>query len=459
MKAVACGIYSAAWLLFGSAVMVSSQTTISPSNFIYVRENSPATFSCSLSDPDDYGLHLNVGGTSSPEEIPLTINSTQIDQSKSLNVLGGFYTLREFNKTLAKVVFEFTATRAFNGYTLQCESNITVSETITLHVFYPPSPVKNEIVHQFLGNQPNFFQLNCSDLLTGDPLPVVTWDYDRTWKFSVEPIGQSGSLLNIRITSLDMVPASLYNDTVTIVCTANNTIGSVSKSFFLSVTGTPSAPQHVVCMPSTESLNCAISCTWTAPLVSGTKPISSYNLVIRKEGVVVYNETLPSEVKEHSPPVATLPHNGHLSVSMRAVSALGQGPNSKESMFISPGPCMKTNLTEVTKNETFVTVDWKTPDCNVNSFTVNATSKNETIVFSRSVKSQTQSLLIGPLRSNTTYRVSVTSVNCAGASEPAQLTVTTSEPQTTTKSASCSACLQNVLGVSFFIFLSLLVGI
>jgi hypothetical protein len=121
--------------------------------------------------------------------------------------------------------------------------------------------------------------------------------------------------------------------------------------------------------------------------------------------------------------------------------------------------CMKTNLTEVTKNETFVTVDWKTPDCNVNSFTVNATSKNETIVFSRSVKSQTQSLLIGPLRSNTTYRVSVTSVNCAGASEPAQLTVTTSEPQTTTKSASCSACLQNVLGVSFFIFLSLLVGI
>jgi hypothetical protein len=120
---------------------------------------------------------------------------------------------------------------------------------------------------------------------------------------------------------------------------------------------------------------------------------------------------------------------------------------------------MKTNLTEVTKNETFVTVDWKTPDCNVNSFTVNATSKNETIVFSRSVKSQTQSLLIGPLRSNTTYRVSVTSVNCAGASEPAQLTVTTSEPQTTTKSASCSACLQNVLGVSFFIFLSLLVGI
>ena len=90
----------------------------------------------------------------------------------------------------------------------------------------------------FLSQQPTSFQLNCSDLLTGNPLPNVTWtNYDMNWKFSVTPTGPQNSLLLFQIDSLDTVPASLYLDTVAIVCTASNKVGSAAREITLNVSG------------------------------------------------------------------------------------------------------------------------------------------------------------------------------------------------------------------------------
>ena len=153
----------------------------------YVREGSPARFSCSFSSPGSDVFSLSVGGLK-PLVGDLTVGWHKINQSKMLVV----------TTSLAEVEFTFNGTRALNGYTLQCISknrfdatkeNVSLIMIITIHVEYPPSPsVKNETFNVFLSKQPTSFQLNCSDLLTGNPLPNVTWtNYDTSWKFSVTP--------------------------------------------------------------------------------------------------------------------------------------------------------------------------------------------------------------------------------------------------------------------------------
>jgi hypothetical protein len=476
-----CGADLAVVLLLGSAVIVSSETvTINPSNDISVSEYSSATFSCSFSNPLPKNFHLLIGGASFSDDISLTVGSGRINMTQDLVALGGIYTVREFADTLAKVEFMVNASRRYNGYALQCfsedrsSSNKTFSETIVLRVKYPPSSVPNETVYQFLNDQPHSFQLNCSDLLTGNPLPGVTWTYNKTWKFSVQPTGLNDSLLDIQISSLDLVPALLYNHAVTVVCTATNDEGSVSKFISLNVTGTPSAPQQVVCMSTTKNSACAIKCTWTAPVVSGTKPVSSYNLVIKRGGVVAYSTMIMAdEPTEHYPPTSSFQASQSLSASMQAVNSLGSGPQSNINTFKSPGSCLMPYLTEAENNETSVTVNWTTPDCDglpIDSFTVQTSLENGTSVFSKTLESQVRSLLISPLSPNTKYRIYVTSVNCAGSSEPAAVTVTTqsirpegTSPQPTvtpsvvaTERGSSSTCLQNAILVFFLVLLSLL---
>lgn len=468
-------------LLLGSAVIVSSETvTINPSNDISVSEYSSATFSCSFSNPLQKNFHLSIGGASIPKDITLTGAVSQVNMTQDLAALDGIYTFTEFTANLAKVEFMFNASRRSNGDTLQCfsedrsSSNKTFSETIVLRVKYPPSSVPNETVYQFLNDQPHSFQLNCSDLLTGNPLPGVSWTYDKTWKFSVQPTGLNDSLLDIQISSLDLVPALLYNHAVTVVCTATNDEGSVSKFISLNVTGTPSAPQQVVCMSTTKNSACAIKCTWTAPVVSGTKPVSSYNLVIKRGEVVAYNTMImANEPTEHYPPTSSFQASQSLSASMQAVNSLGSGPQSNINTFKSPGSCLMPYLTEAENNETSVTVNWTTPDCDglpIDSFTVQTSLENGTSVFSETLESQVRSLLISPLSPNTKYRIYVTSVNCAGSSEPAAVTVTTqsirpegTSPQPTvtpsvvaTEGGSSSTCLQNAILVFFLVLLSLL---
>ena len=134
---------------------------------------------------------------------------------------------------------------------------------------------------------------------------------------------------------------------------------------------------------------------------------------------------------------------------------------------------MKPSLSEGRKNQTFVTVNWTTPDCNnlpVNTIRVNAAFLNGTSVFFRDVNSQITSLLIGPLNPDTEYKVYVTIINCAGQSDPAELTVTilsgdevspsptVSRPlPTTLKPSSSSTCLQTLNVLLCFVFLSFLV--
>ena len=209
----------------------------------------------------------------------------------------------------------------------------------------------------FLSKQPASFQLNCSDLLTGNPLPNVTWTYDTSWTFSVTPTGQNNSLLTFQIDSLDLVPPSLYLHPVTIVCTVSNKVGSTAREFTLNVSGeyqlcvdwkirvcvscslgTPSAPQQVGCTAATEGSCCVIRCTWNAPVVSGSSNITSYDLVIKRGGEeVVYNKTIYGGLTEYSiPRTSAFKSNEDLKFYIKAVSALGVGPQSSNT-FNSPG--------------------------------------------------------------------------------------------------------------------------
>ena len=133
--------------------------------------------------------------------------------------------------------------------------------------------------------------------------------------------------------------------------------------------------------------------------------------------------------------------------------------------------CMKPLLGEVGVNQTFARVIWITPDCNnlpVNTFNVAAFSLNGTNVFIRNVDSHhyVTSLLIGPLSPGTMYKVYVTSINCAGRSDPGELNVTTMSakplapplaPVFVSGKSSSSKCLQNLNVLLCFVFLRFLV--
>ena len=154
-------------------------------------------------------------------------------------------------------------------------------------------------------------------------------------------------------------------------------------------------------------------------LYNGSSNVISYDLVIKRGGEEVFHNKTDGARTENSIPTSAFDKsNEDLTVYVKAVSALGPGPESSNT-FKSPGPCMKPSLSEGRKNQTFVTVNWTTPDCNnlpVNTFRVNATFLNGTSVFFRDVNSQITSLLIGPLNPDTKYKVYVTFINCASLS-------------------------------------------
>ena len=217
--------------------------------------------------------------------------------------------------------------------------------------------MKNETFNVFLSRQPTSFQLNCSDLLTGNPLPNVTWTYDMSWKFSVTPNGPQNSLLSFQIDSLDLVPPSLYLQPVTIVCTASNKVGSTAREITLNVSGeyllcvywkilvcvscllgTPSAPQRVGCAAAaTEDSSCVVKCTWNAPVVNGSSNVISYDFVIKRGGEEVFHNKTDGARTEYSIPTSAFDKsNEDLTVYVKAVSALGPGPESSNT-FKSPG--------------------------------------------------------------------------------------------------------------------------
>ena len=178
------------------------------------------------------------------------------------------------------------------------------------------------------------------------------------WKFSVTPTGPQNSLLLFQIDSLDTVPASLYLDTVAIVCTASNKVGSAAREITLNVSGeylrcvywkivvcvsyllgTPSAPQQVGCTAATGNSSCIVKCTWNTPVISGGSNIISFDLLIKTSTQeVIYNKTVDGVLTEHSisEPFAFNKPNEELEVYITAVSGLGPGLESSNT-FISPG--------------------------------------------------------------------------------------------------------------------------
>ena len=79
------------------------------------------------------------------------------------------------------------------------------------------------------------FQLNCSELLTGNPLPDFNWTYDNKLTADVKERGMRHSILTVKIDSLEEVPALIYSGEF--VCKASNRLGSANKTFILNVSG------------------------------------------------------------------------------------------------------------------------------------------------------------------------------------------------------------------------------
>ena len=78
-------------------------------------------FSCSFPRLLDL-LHLSVRKATPSKPELAEIQLGFVGQSRSLGVLDALYELRVLRVNLVEVEFTFNATRAFNGYTLQCIS-------------------------------------------------------------------------------------------------------------------------------------------------------------------------------------------------------------------------------------------------------------------------------------------------------------------------------------------------
>ena len=224
-------------------------------------------FSCSFPRPRNI-LSLFVQELTPSRVELIEVRQSTVNKSQPLGVLGSLYTLRLLNDTLAEIGFIFNATRAFNGYTLQCISTDRVSDVVsgsqtttvsveckdyvwchdyvvcTILLMYfvivifadPPAlPTLNESVRVVIRSTPLQFQLNCD--VVGNPSPHVIWAYHNNLSHLITQTGPQNSVLIFRIDSLEMVPDSLYSESFVIVCNASNGLGSATKNITLSLGG------------------------------------------------------------------------------------------------------------------------------------------------------------------------------------------------------------------------------
>ena len=101
----------------------------------------------------------------------------------------------------------------------------------------PPSFLTvNVTVDMVITSTPLQFQLNCSDKI-GNPSPNIAWTYDNNLVPLITQTGPQNSVLIFQIDSLQMVPVSLYSESLPIVCNASNHLGSATKNTTLLLSG------------------------------------------------------------------------------------------------------------------------------------------------------------------------------------------------------------------------------
>ena len=189
-----------------------------------------------------------------------TVDVADVNTTVSFSKLKGFvYTVRTLSPRIG-VDIRFNASRALDDAELQCVFSFVGqtderSVAITVHVYCeyaviprfslfrlgfflsdPPSQptVNHEDLPVTFTGTPFTFHLNCSDLLSGNPLPDFTWKYDNSLIANVTPTGFQNSVLTVEIGSLEQIPKLVSGN---FVCIASNRLGSASKSFSLNVTG------------------------------------------------------------------------------------------------------------------------------------------------------------------------------------------------------------------------------
>ena len=130
-----------------------------------------------------------------------------------------------------------------------------------VYVTGPPSTsaVKNEVVHLTVQETSYLLQLNCSELMTENPLPSFNWVYNNSLTANITERGFRHSVLTVAIDSREQVSELLSSGNV--LCIASNELGSTNKSFSFSLAGRQFSIKSVIFNDrAVEGNSCACSC-------------------------------------------------------------------------------------------------------------------------------------------------------------------------------------------------------
>jgi hypothetical protein len=430
-------------LYFASSVLVcKAQITINLTTAHVVDNGSSVALTCAFPNvAGDFLFSVNENSLTPELSVSVEVNVKQtLGASEGFE---GFYIHRNVTGSFFQFDINFIA-RALpsNGGELQLQClNVVAgsvskrSPTVAIVIRHGPfePSVKDEEVPVNIRENSLSFQLNCSDLRTGNPAPDFRWTYDHGLTANITETGPQNSALVVKLDSLEQVPELLTSGAF--VCEASNVLGSVNKSFILNVSAIPSAPRQLTCNATSQM--CSVNCTWNEPVSHGSSMITQYTLTVSK-GVQeeVYSIESQRDQTDYSIIINTsfafYSPNSKYVATVKAINDVGTGVGFSDT-FYAPGPCMKPeslSLGSEGVTQVVISVIWTMSSCPnenlpLSQYHVTVTNATSGQVYDRLVSSATTGLAIQVPQPNTTYTVVVVGINCFGESEPAMLTVKT----------------------------------
>jgi predicted RNA-binding protein with TRAM domain len=169
--------------------------------------------------------------------------------------------------------------------------------------------------------------------------------------------------------------------------------------------GSPTVPLSVTGSASDQ----AVTINWATPASDGASPITGYVVYVRQSGTIVVQDIVSATTFTDT--VSGLTNGLTYAVSVAAMNAVGQGPESAPLLLTpSAGPSAPT-IDSVTPGDMQLTVNWSPPVSDGGSPLTGYVVDNLTNSTSQTVSAATTSATFTGLAVGTTYTFTVSAIN------------------------------------------------